>query len=86
MSAASGGMDKEFVTEGVEDMGVIEVPVVISGIEVLRRAIMEISIVVQQSDAPSDYVAGFMDCRECLLRGLDELEKVEEENLYARKE
>lgn len=52
----------------------LKVPVVVSGVKIMRKAIEDIHIDLEQSTQTSDYIAGFLFCRECILNVLYHLE------------
>ena len=64
-------------------MAKIMAPIVVSGLEVVRRAIAEITIEFDKINVSEDYISGFLKCRECILHAIDELIKAEGKRLLS---
>lgn len=61
-------------------MATFKVPIVVSGVKMMRRVFEEISIDPDGCKLTNDYVAGFMDYKKAIMKLLDELERMNEEN------
>lgn len=67
-------------------MGKIMVPIVVSGLEVVRFAIAGVTIEFDKINVSEDYVSGFLKCREIILHAIDELIKAEGKDVTPREE
>lgn len=64
----------------------IMIPIVVSGLEVVRRAIAGITIEFDKINVSEDYISGFLKCREIILHVIDELIKTEGKDVTPREE
>lgn len=63
-------------------MAKLQIPVMVSGLEMMRKVIGELSIEYEPGmSASKDFVDGFMCCRRCILYALDEMMKADEQTL-----
>lgn len=67
-------------------MGKIMIPIVVSGLELVRHAIAGVTIEFDKINVSEDYVSGFLKCREIILHVIDELIKAEGKDLTPREE